>query len=75
VSQRAESTIRVSLSTSEDVLGTIERHVSSINHKSKIRLKLGRSKKLWDEKAIIECDRRLGLHLQMLGLYDQLVKL
>lgn len=75
VSPAAESSIRVSLSSSEDVLATVEQHVSKFNQKSRIRLKVAKIKSSWDNAAIVDCDRRLSLHIQMLYQYIQLAKL
>jgi hypothetical protein len=74
--RRAESTLRLSLISCEDVLAEIEGHVASVNRHSNIGLGiLGRTKHLWNEEAVTECERKLSLHLQMLSSYIQLVRL
>jgi len=75
LSPRAQSTLRPSLSACDDAIGTIEQDVASVNHRSKIRLKLSRSKSLWDENAAKESSNRLKAHIQMLDMYIQVVKL
>lgn len=76
LSRRAESTLRLSLSACEEVLADVERCVAGFNRAQGNRLGVfGKAKHVWNEGEIVECERKLGLHLQMLISYIQLVQL
>lgn len=76
-SRRTRATLRLFLSACDDELSTIKNHVdtslrSASSHRPSI---LGRARHMWNEAAVLECERKLGLQLQTLNNYIQLVQL
>ena len=76
-SRRTRATLRLFLTSCEDGLSDIEQHIASLNQSAgsgRISI-LGRARFVWNEPLMQECERRLGLQLQLMNNYVQLVQL